>query len=92
MTADKVKDKQKENEETLNADSRFLILHNDDVHTFDYVIESLMDICAHDFEQASQCAIITHYKGRCDVKRGSFESLKVMKDALTIKELTVTID
>lgn len=92
MTADKVKDKQQGNEETMNVDSRFLILHNDDVHTFDYVIDSLMDICAHDFEQASQCAIITHYKGLCDIKRGSFESLKAMKDALIIKKLTVTID
>ena len=71
---------------------KYLILHNDDVHTFDYVIQALMEICDHDYIQASQCAIITHYKGKCEVKHGRFPSLKAMKDALSIKELTATID
>ncbi|MCL1821761.1 MAG: ATP-dependent Clp protease adaptor ClpS [Prolixibacteraceae bacterium] len=92
MTDSKTKNKPAKNEETADANSRFLILHNDDVHTLDYVIESLMDICGHNYEQASQCAIITHYKGKCDVKHGSFESLKTMKDALITKKLTATID
>ena len=71
---------------------KYLILHNDDVHTFDYVIQALMEICDHDYIQASQCAIITHYKGKCEVKHGRFPSLKEMKDALVSKELTATID
>ncbi|MCK4465864.1 MAG: ATP-dependent Clp protease adaptor ClpS, partial [Bacteroidales bacterium] len=41
-----------------------LTLYNDDIHTFDYVIKALIDVCGHDFIQAEQCAFITHYKGR----------------------------
>ena len=74
------------------AKEKYLILHNDDIHTFDYVIQALMEICDHDFVQASQCAIITHYKGKCDVKQGMFDNLKAMKEALDEKELTTTIE
>lgn len=70
----------------------FLILHNDDVHTFDYVIDALVEICEHAYEQAAQCTILVHYKGKCDVKKGSFSALKPMKDALIERELNATID
>jgi ATP-dependent Clp protease adaptor protein ClpS len=73
-------------------DLRTLILHNDDVHTFDYVIDALIRICRHEYIQASQCASITHFNGKCDIKNGLFEDLKLMKDALIEKELTVTIE
>ena len=76
----------------LSEDSRHLILHNDDVHTFDYVIVSLVDICHHDIHQAEQCAYIVHHKGKCDVKKGSYDELHPMKDKLTDKGLSVTID
>jgi len=69
-----------------------LILHNDDVNTFDHVIESLIDICHHDSNQAEQCAMIVHYKGKCDVKKGEYETLSLMKDQLDSKGLTVSID
>ena len=65
------------------SEEKFLILHNDNVHSFDYVINALIDICEHAYEQAAQCTIITHYKGKCDVKKGNFDDLRVMKDALT---------
>ncbi len=71
---------------------RILMLHNDDEHTFDYVIQALMEICGHEFSQASQCATITHYKGKCDIKTGHLASLKLMKDALAERNLNVTID
>ncbi len=70
----------------------FLTLHNDDIHTFDYVIETLVDVCEHDVIQAEQCAYIVHYKGRCDVKKGSVSHLKPIKDKLTDKGLVATID
>ena len=76
----------------LSEDMRHLILHNDDVHTFDYVIASLIDICKHDVHQAEQCAYIVHYKGKCDVKSGSYDILHPLKEKLTEKELSVTID
>ncbi len=80
----------KSNEDTLEENS--LILHNDDVHTFDYVIDALIDICEHEIEQATQCTYLVHYKGKCDVKKGSFAELKPMKDALIGRELNATID
>jgi len=53
-----------------------IILFNDDVHTFDYVIDALMDVCEHDYIQAEQCTVLVHYKGKCAVKTGDYEELK----------------
>jgi ATP-dependent Clp protease adaptor protein ClpS len=53
-----------------------IILHNDDVNTFDFVIDSLIDVCDHTLEQAEQCTILVHYKGKCAVKTGEYEELK----------------
>ncbi len=55
---------------------RFLILHNDDIHTFDYVIDSLIDTCDHTLVQAEQCTYLVHFKGKCAVKTGEYEELK----------------
>jgi ATP-dependent Clp protease adaptor protein ClpS len=92
MTEEKVKKKIIQQADDHLANNRMLILHNDDVHTFEYVIEALMKICRHEYIQASQCASITHFNGKCDIKRGNFPDLKIMKDALIEKELTVTIE
>lgn len=69
-----------------------LILLNDDVNTFDYVIDCLIEICGHTPEQAEACAYITHYKGRCAVKSGSFEELKPYHVALLDRHLLATIE
>ncbi len=61
---------------TEESAERSLILFNDDVNTFDWVIECLIEICEHEVEQAEQCTYIIHYKGKCDVKHGSFEDLE----------------
>ena len=53
-----------------------IVLYNDDVNTFDHVIDTLISICNHTSEQAEQCAILVHYKGKCTVKTGSFGELK----------------
>lgn len=53
-----------------------IILYNDDVNTFDHVIDTLIKVCKHTSEQAEQCAILVHYKGKCTVKTGSFDELK----------------
>ena len=53
-----------------------IVLFNDDVNTFDHVIETLIHVCKHSSEQAEQCAILVHYKGKCTVKTGSFDELK----------------
>ena len=59
-----------------------IILYNDDYNTFDYVIDTLVQVCGHTFEQAEQCAIIVHFKGKCDVKTGSYDYLKPLCVAL----------
>jgi ATP-dependent Clp protease adaptor protein ClpS len=69
-----------------------LVLHNDDVNTFDYVIESLIDICNHDREQAEQCSIIVHNNGKCGVKKGTVKYLKPMCQALIERGLTASIE
>lgn len=78
--------------ETNQDKGRYLILHNDDVHTFEYVIENLIKICKLDEVQAEQCTYLIHYKGKCDVKKGTFTYLKPFKDALVEKGLEATID
>jgi ATP-dependent Clp protease adaptor protein ClpS len=54
---------------------RALVVYNDDVNTFDHVIQTLIDVCGHEPEQAEQCTLLIHYKGKCAVKNGTFEEL-----------------
>ena len=75
-----------------NSSDRFLILHNDEINSFEFVIEALMDVCDHDQVQAEQCTLIVHHKGKCDVKKGSYYLLKPMRSRLIDKGLTATID
>lgn len=88
------KEQEKHTSETIEQkkNKHELILINDDVHTFDYVIDALIEICDHTFEQAHQCAMITHLKGQCDVKRGNFDVLKSMRRALIDRELKAKIN
>ncbi len=72
-------------------ENRSMVLYNDDVNSFDYVIDKLVEVCNHDITQAEQCAYITHFKGQCDIKTGKFDNLKPMKDALAERGLTVII-
>jgi ATP-dependent Clp protease adaptor protein ClpS len=78
-------------EETDVADGRKLILFNDDVHSFDFVIEALIEVCGHELLQAEQCTIIVHFKGKCAVKQGTYEKLEPMCTALLERGLTAEI-
>lgn len=69
-----------------------LIVNNDDYNTFDWVIDCLMRVCGHEYEQASQCAHIIHFKGKCDVKYGDKETLSKMKEKLKGAGLSATIE
>ena len=82
----------KENKHVETATVCDLILFNDDINTFDFVIETLMDVCGHDQVQAEQCATLVHLKGKCGVKRGSFRELKPKCEALLEKGLSATIE
>jgi len=69
-----------------------LILYNDDVNTFDHVINSLVSICKHDPIQAEQCAWIVHLNGKCKVKNGYFEELEPLCVALLDRGISATIE
>lgn len=68
-----------------------LILYNDNFNTFEFVIESLMQVCDHDGEQAYQCALITHHNGKCEVRKGMMEDLKLRCSILINKGLSAGI-
>jgi len=68
-----------------------LIIFNDDINTFDFVIETLIEVCGHDPHQAENCTLIAHFKGKCAIKIGVLEDLKPCYDAMILKRLTVEI-
>lgn len=69
-----------------------LVIYNDDVNTFEYVIESLIKVCDHQPIQAEQCTWLIHHKGKCAVKNGDFPKLKPMKEALTDRGISAQIE
>lgn len=89
---EKIKIHKKHDSDEQKLDDYFLILHNDEHNLFDYVVDSLIEICEHDPYQAEQCTLIVHYKGQCDVKKGPVKALEPYKKALNEKGLTVTIE
>lgn len=68
-----------------------LVLFNDEVNTFDFVIDSLIEVCEHTLEQAEQCTILVHYKGKCTVKSGEYKDLKPRCSRLLTKGLSAEI-
>ncbi len=68
-----------------------IILYNDDVNTFDHVIDTLIRVCKHEALQAEQCAMLVHYKGQCTVKTGSYDELKPQCSALLDAGLSAEI-
>jgi ATP-dependent Clp protease adaptor protein ClpS len=76
-------------EEAINLN---LIVWNDEVNTFDWVIDTLMDICGHEREQAEQCAMLIHTKGKYAVKNGSYDALKPQRDGINDRLINATIE
>jgi ATP-dependent Clp protease adaptor protein ClpS len=69
-----------------------LIVWNDEVNTFEWVIEALIEICGHTQEQAEQCSYIIHFQGKYAVKEGSYEELKPLCDAITERGIGATVE
>lgn len=86
------KEKKDSQDQTMSQQEHHLILFNDEVNTFDHVIHSLVEVCGHTKEQAEQCAIITHYKGKCSIMGGSVSELLSMKNMLNHRGLSAEID
>jgi ATP-dependent Clp protease adaptor protein ClpS len=80
--------------DVVTEDSKLytITLYNDDVNTFEWVIECLTKYCGHDFIQAEQCATLVHYKGKCIVKSGSLDKLKPICEVLLEKGLSAEIN
>jgi len=69
-----------------------LVLHNDDFNSFDYVMETLVEICDHSMTQAEQCATITHFKGKCEVKSGPLNEMRELRFKLISRGLNASVD
>ena len=69
-----------------------LIVWNDEVNTFEWVIETLVEVCGHSAEQAEQCAYIIHFQGKYAVKQGSYDELKPLCDAITDRGIGATLE
>ena len=86
----------KEEEEVLVLDDAehayHLIVWNDDVNTFEWVIKALVEICGHDENQAEQCALVIHLRGKYAVKQGSFDLLKPMCEGIIDRGINATIE
>lgn len=78
--------------EMQNDGANFLILYNDEINSFDYIIDSLVEVCEHDSIQAEQCTYIAHHKGKCDVKRGTIAHLNPLRVELARRGIVTTID
>lgn len=78
--------------DVLEAIENKIILYNDEVNTFDHVIDMLVAACDHTPIQAEQCSLIVHYKGKCTVKSGSYDDLEPRCTALLEAGLTAEIE
>ena len=79
-------------EKDVNGTSSQLIVFNDDFNTFDWIIQSLMEICNHTFQQSEQLSILIHYTGKAIIKTGSLTSLEPMKDGLVDRGISAVIE
>jgi ATP-dependent Clp protease adaptor protein ClpS len=77
---------------TLTEDPCHLVVWNDEVNTFEWVIETLMQVCGHSHEQAEQCAYLIHFKGKYAVRNGSYDDLKPQCDAITERGINATVE
>jgi ATP-dependent Clp protease adaptor protein ClpS len=84
--------KTEKKEKTKKDNNSTLVIWNDDVNTFDWVIVSLIEICQHTLEQAQQCATIAHRKGKCDVKSGSKDEMLKLKKQLNDRKIEATVE
>ncbi|MCU0352186.1 MAG: ATP-dependent Clp protease adaptor ClpS [Cytophagales bacterium] len=80
-----------EEQATEEAEMWNLVVFNDDVNTFDHVIETLIEVCEHEPEQAEQCTWIIHFKGKCTVKTGAFDKMAVMRNAICNRGISAEV-
>jgi ATP-dependent Clp protease adaptor protein ClpS len=77
--------------EVVQTDLYKLIVFNDDVNTFEHVIDTLIEVCQHSPNQAEQCTLIIHFKGKCSVKEGGFDELLPLRNAICERGISAEI-
>ena len=77
---------------TVNEEPFSLIVWNDEVNTFEWVIKTLVEVCGHSYEQAEQCSYFIHFRGKYAVKEGSYDELKPQCDAITDRGINATVE
>ncbi len=78
-------------DEVVETDVHNLIVFNDEINTFEHVIDTLIDVCKHTPEQAEQCTLLIHYKGKCSVKNGSWEELVPMRNEICRRGISAEV-
>jgi len=88
----KEKTKPAHENEHLFSEKKDLVVHNDDFNTFDFVIQTLIEVCRHEPEQAEQCTLVIHYNGKCVVRTGDYDFLEPMYREILNRGITATIE
>jgi ATP-dependent Clp protease adaptor protein ClpS len=78
-------------DEVVETDVHNLVVFNDDVNTFEHVIDTLIDVCKHTPEQAEQCTLLIHYKGKCTVKNGPWEELVPLRNEICRRGISAEV-
>ena len=78
-------------DEVVETEVYNLVVFNDEVNTFEFVIDTLMEVCEHTPEQAEQCTILIHYKGKCTVKNGGFEELVPLRNEICRRGISAEV-
>ena len=78
-------------DEVVDTDVHTLMVFNDEVNTFEFVIDTLIEVCEHTPEQAEQCTLLIHYKGKCSVKNGSWEELVPMRNEICRRGISAEV-
>jgi ATP-dependent Clp protease adaptor protein ClpS len=79
-------------EKEITTAAHELIVYNDDVNTFEFVINVLIEVCGHDPLQAEQCTLLIHYKGKCSVKQGGWDKLVAMRNSICDRGLSAEVE
>ena len=78
--------------DVLDSSRYMLIVWNDDINTFEWVIKTLIEVCGHEKEQAEQCAMLIHTKGKYGVKNGDYDELRAMCDIIVDRGIGATVE
>ena len=78
-------------DETVETEVYNLVVFNDDINTFEYVTNTLIEVCEHTSEQAEQCTLLIHYKGKCTVKNGGFEELAPLRNEICRRGISAEV-